>query len=222
MAQYGDISAVAAGYETCPTWAPILGFLAAGLCSTLANFGAAWGTWKSGLGLCSMGVNHPRGIVKNLVAIIMAGVLGIYGLIVSIIIAGGVSSPDNGSNTYSQFMGWAHVCAGLCCGLSCLAAGGTIGLVGEMGVIATGYRAEINNAKASRPLPGEGSGGGGGDAEGGGGGAAPADDGGSGADENKLFVGMLIMLIFSEALALYGLIVALIVSQRQYKCGAEY
>mmetsp|Transcript_43978 Transcript_43978/g.133973 ORF Transcript_43978/g.133973 Transcript_43978/m.133973 type:complete len:217 (-) Transcript_43978:692-1342(-) len=213
---YGE--EVVAGYETCPTWAPILGFLAAGLCSTLANFGAAWGTWKSGLGLCSMGVNHPKGIVKNLVAIIMAGVLGIYGLIVSIIIAGGVTNPDNGANTYSQYTGWAHVCAGLCCGLSCLAAGGTIGLIGEMGVMATGFRAEINLAKASRPLPGQ-VGGGGADEDGGGGGGGAADDGGSGADENKLFVGMLIMLIFSEALALYGLIVALIVSQSQYKCG---
>jgi V-type H+-transporting ATPase 16kDa proteolipid subunit len=35
---------------------------------------------------------------------------------------------------------------------------------------------------------------------------------------NKLYVGMLIMLIFSEALALYGLIVALILSQHNYIC----
>lgn len=37
---------------------------------------------------------------------------------------------------------------------------------------------------------------------------------------NKLYVGMLIMLIFSEALALYGLIVALILSQHSYSCAA--
>ena len=36
---------------------------------------------------------------------------------------------------------------------------------------------------------------------------------------NKLYVGLLIMLIFAEALALYGLIVALILSQSQYTCG---
>jgi len=35
---------------------------------------------------------------------------------------------------------------------------------------------------------------------------------------NKLYVGMLIMLIFAEALALYGLIVALILSQHNYAC----
>lgn len=40
----------------------------------------------------------------------------------------------------------------------------------------------------------------------------------SSAGQNKLFVGMMVMLIFSEALALYGLIVALIVSQNSYEC----
>jgi V-type H+-transporting ATPase proteolipid subunit len=38
---------------------------------------------------------------------------------------------------------------------------------------------------------------------------------------NKLYVGMLIMLIFSEALALYGLIVALILSQHSYSCSSS-
>ena len=214
---------VAAGYEDCPSWAPFLGFFGASMCGILANFGAAWGTWKSGLGLCKMGVNHPGGMIKNLVAIIMAGVLDIYGLIVAIIIAGRITEPDNGVgyNTYSQYNGWAHVGAGLTCGLSCLAAGGTIGMIGETGVIATGLRAEGNMARMFRSMPGAGAKG---DDDDGDDGAAPA---GAGipdttvvmGDENKLFVGMLIMLIFSEALALYGLIVALIVSQASYSCG---
>jgi len=52
-------------------------------------------------------------------------------------------------------------------------------------------------------------------------GGEEGDFGGSGNVEgsNKLYVGMLIMLIFSEALALYGLIVALILSQHNYQCG---
>ena len=211
---------VAAGYEDCPSWAPFLGFFGAAMCGILANFGAAWGTWKSGLGLCKMGVNHPGGMIKNLVAIIMAGVLGIYGLIVAIIIAGRITEPDYnmGGNTYSQYNGWAHVGAGLTCGLSCLAAGGTIGMIGETGVIATGLRAEGNMARMFRSMPG---GGGKEDGEGEDGGAAGGvpDTTVVMGDENKLFVGMLIMLIFSEALALYGLIVALIVSQASYSCG---
>ena len=211
---------VAAGYEDCPSWAPFLGFFGAAMCGILANFGAAWGTWKSGLGLCKMGVNHPGGMIKNLVAIIMAGVLGIYGLIVAIIIAGRITEPDNnmGANTYSQYNGWAHVGAGLTCGLSCLAAGGTIGMIGETGVIATGLRAEGNMARVFRAMPGGGKGEDGGDEDGGAAAGVP-DTAVVMGDENKLFVGMLIMLIFSEALALYGLIVALIVSQASYSCG---
>jgi len=214
---------VISGFDTCPSWAPILGFAGSSICVILANWGAAWGTWKSGLGLCKMGINHPGGIIKNLVAIIMAGVLGIYGLIVAILIAGGVVQPENGSNIYSQYTGYAHLASGLCCGLSCLAAGGCIGIIGETGVLATGLRAEGNLARSWRPIAGETAkvddkqDGAEGDAPAGGGG--PQIAAGQQGDENKLFVGMLIMLIFSEALALYGLIVALIVSQNAYKCG---
>jgi V-type H+-transporting ATPase proteolipid subunit len=43
----------------------------------LANFGSAWGTWKAGLGVCKMGVDYPKGVIKNIVPIVMAGVLGI-------------------------------------------------------------------------------------------------------------------------------------------------
>jgi V-type H+-transporting ATPase proteolipid subunit len=96
-----------------------------------------------------MGVNHPNGIIKNLVAIIMAGVLGIYGLIVSIIISGAISAPGENGNTYSQFSGWAHLAAGLCCGLSCLAAGGATGIARDYGIKATGLRAEVNHAKVN-------------------------------------------------------------------------
>jgi V-type H+-transporting ATPase proteolipid subunit len=77
----------------------------------------------------------------------------------------------------------------LCCGLSCLAAGGTIGVIGDAGVRGFGLKA----ARGRKWFWGEG----GDDDQGG-------DLGSAGAAEaaNKLYVGMLIMLIFSEALAL--------------------
>eukprot|EP00591_Stephanopyxis_turris_P009590 CAMPEP_0195527502 /NCGR_PEP_ID=MMETSP0794_2-20130614/29217_1 /TAXON_ID=515487 /ORGANISM="Stephanopyxis turris, Strain CCMP 815" /LENGTH=200 /DNA_ID=CAMNT_0040658421 /DNA_START=105 /DNA_END=707 /DNA_ORIENTATION=- len=196
-----------AGYETCPSWAPALGFLGASLCIILSNWGAAWGTWKSGIGLCQMGVNHPGGIIKNLVAIIMAGVLGIYGLIVAIIISGGVSSPMNGGNTYSQFTGWAHLSAGLCCGLCCLAAGFATGVAGEYGIIATGLRAELNHAKNTRNTMGMG---------GGGNSAEVVDEG----DAGKLYIGSVTILSFSGAIGLYGFIVSLIITSSDvWACG---
>lgn len=101
--------------------------------------------------------------------------------------------------------------AGLCCGLSCLAAGGTIGIIGDVGVRAFGLKAESGRKWYWNQNEGMGEIGG--------------DDGDRTSSPteaaNKLYVGMLIMLIFSEALALYGLIVALILSQKTYSCAAQ-
>ena len=57
-----------------------------------------------------MGVNYPQGVIKNIVPIVMAGVLGIYGLIVAVIIVQDIRKPDQyGYNAYSTFNGYAHV-----------------------------------------------------------------------------------------------------------------
>ena len=50
------------------------------------NLGAAYGTAKAGVGIASVGVLRQDLIFKSLIPIIMAGILGIYGLIVSIIL----------------------------------------------------------------------------------------------------------------------------------------
>lgn len=55
----------------------------------LLGFGAAYGTAKSGVGLTSMGVLRPDLIMKGVVPIIMAGIIGIYGLVVSVLIGNG-------------------------------------------------------------------------------------------------------------------------------------
>ena len=51
-----------------------------------ANLGAAYGTAKSGIGIASMGVLKPDLIMKSIVPIVMAGILGIYGLIIAVIL----------------------------------------------------------------------------------------------------------------------------------------
>lgn len=208
------MSKILVGYDTCPAWAPAFGYMGAAACMILANFGSAWGTWRAGLGVCNMGITYPKGVIKNIVPIVMAGVLGIYGLIVAVIITQGITPPSASmTTTYSVYNAWSHLAAGLCCGCSCLAAGGTIGMIGDVGVRCFGMKASAGKrAWAS----GEGA-----DA-----GAAADTSAGMGGDQvsaedaNKLYVGLLIMLIFSEALALYGLIVALILSQRQFNCEA--
>lgn len=50
------------------------------------DLGAAYGTAKAGIGISSMGVLKPDLIVKSIVPIVMAGILGIYGLIIAVIL----------------------------------------------------------------------------------------------------------------------------------------
>ena len=115
-----------------------------------ADLGAAYGTAKSGVGVSSMGVMKPDLIMKSIIPVVMAGVLGIYGLIIAVIIANGgaraaspapadcaataVGRPPNpllrptavmpptseGTTKYSSFTGFAHLAAGLACGLRCV------------------------------------------------------------------------------------------------------
>lgn len=150
--------------ETCPASAPFLGFMGAAAALVFANIGAAYGTAKSGVGISAMGVMNPGLVMRNVIPVVMAGVLGIYGLIVAVIIQGSVLKPQEGSNLtqYSLYTGFAHLSAGLCCGLSGLSAGMAIGIVGDTGVRAVGQ-------------------------------------------QEKLFVGMILILIFAEALGLYGM-----------------
>lgn len=69
-----------------------------------------------------------------------------------------------------MYKGFAHLSSGLCCGLSSLAAGIAIGIIGDSAVRALGQT-------------------------------------------DRIFVGMMLMLIFAEAIGLFGLIVALILTQ---------
>ena len=114
----------------------------------------------------SMGVMNPEMVMKNIIPVVMAGILGIYGLIVAVLIQSKISSAGD-ELKYSE--GYQFLSAGLCVGLSGLGAGMAIGIVGDAGVRAVGQ-------------------------------------------QEKLYVGMILILIFAEALALYGLIVGLIVS----------
>ena len=77
----------------------------------------------------------------------------------AIIISGGISLPKGGQgNTYSsQYTGWPHLAAGLCCGLCCLAASRATGIVGKVGIMVTGLRAELSHAKNTQGMMGMGS-----------------------------------------------------------------
>jgi len=153
----------------CAESAPFFGFMGVSAALVFANLGAAYGTAKSGVGISSMGVMNHEAVMKNIIPVVMAGVLGIYGLIIAVILVQAIKAP------YSSYMGFAHLAAGLACGLSGLGAGLAIGIVGDAGVRANGI-------------------------------------------QPKLFVPMVLILIFAEALGLYGLIVGIILSQSKDSC----
>jgi V-type H+-transporting ATPase proteolipid subunit len=79
--------------------------------------------------------------MKSLIPVVMAGILGIYGMIVAVLLSqqGTRNIPIfiflvKQSDDYTSKKGYAHMAAGLACGFSCIAAGFAIGVVGEAGV----------------------------------------------------------------------------------------
>lgn len=89
---------------------------------------------------------------SDIVPVIMAGIIGIYGLVVSVLISDGLKQDG-----YALFTGFIQLGAGLAVGLAGLAAGFAIGIVGDAGVRGT-------------------------------------------AQQPRLFVGMILILIFAEVL----------------------
>ncbi|BGP33651.1 vacuolar ATPase V0 domain subunit c [Rhodotorula toruloides] len=90
--------------------------------------GASYGTAKSGVGIAAMGVLRPDLMMKCIIPVVMAGIIAIYGLVVSVLISGGLASP------MSLYAGFIQLGAGLSVGLAGLSAGFAIGIVGDAGV----------------------------------------------------------------------------------------
>ena len=125
------------------------------------NLGASYGTAKAGVGIASLSVIQPTRVFRGLIPIVMAGILGIYGVIIAVVV---IAKVKQGVDAQA---GYKYLGAGLTCGLSALAAGLAIGVAGDAGVRAY-------------------------------------------AQTDGIFVGMILILIFAEAIGLYGLIVAII------------
>lgn len=89
--------------------------------------GAAIGTAKSGIAIAGIGIFKSELIMKSLIPVVMSGILGVYSLVVSVLIAGDLGP----TQSYSLFQGFLHLGAGLAVGASGLAAGYAIGEVGN-------------------------------------------------------------------------------------------
>jgi len=66
----------------CPSWALAVGYAGVSLSVILCNVGSAIGTYKSGVSLLHAGIRNPKQAMKNIIPIVMSGVIGIYGLVV--------------------------------------------------------------------------------------------------------------------------------------------
>jgi ATP synthase proteolipid subunit len=82
-----------------PAAAAFFGFMGATCGLVFACLGAAYGTAKSGVGICAMGVMRPELIMRSVIPVVMAGVVGIYGLIIAVII---------GTNSKSSLLHFLH------------------------------------------------------------------------------------------------------------------
>ena len=67
-------------------------------------------------------------MMKCIVPVVMAGIIAIYGLVVSVLISGDLKSP------MALYTGFIQLGAGLSVGLAGLAAGFAVGIVGDAGV----------------------------------------------------------------------------------------
>ncbi|KAE8898293.1 hypothetical protein PF005_g30428 [Phytophthora fragariae] len=90
-----------------------------------------------------MGVMRLDLAMRDTIPVVMAGVLGIYALIVAVIIQGSIDPPNGKAPKYGSYTGFAHLAAGLCCGLGGLTAGMVTGVVGDPGVRAVGQQEKL-------------------------------------------------------------------------------
>ncbi|KAF2758488.1 vacuolar ATP synthase 16 kDa proteolipid subunit 2 [Pseudovirgaria hyperparasitica] len=154
--------------ELTPKFAPFIGMAGIAGAMIFGCAGAAFGTAKSGIGIAGVGTFRSDLIMKSLIPVVMSGIIAVYALVIAVLIASDVMAPPAKYSLFSAFM---HLAAGLSVGLSGLAAGYSIGIVGDMGVR-------------------------------------------SYMQQSRIFVGMVLILIFGEVLGLYGLIVGLILNTR--------
>ncbi|KAG5963240.1 v-type proton ATPase 16 kDa proteolipid subunit 2 [Claviceps cyperi] len=164
------LSSITMESDYAPKFAPFFGMAGIAAAMVFGSVGAAYGTAKSGIGIAGVGTFRPDLIMKCLIPVVMSGIIAVYSLVISVLIAQDLA-PPSASQSYALFSGFMHLACGLAVGMTGLAAGYCIGVVGDKGV-----RAYM--------------------------------------EQSRIFVGMVLILIFGEVLGLYGLIVALLLNSR--------
>ncbi|KAG7368201.1 ATP synthase subunit C [Nitzschia inconspicua] len=162
--------------------------LGAALSIFLAALGSAIASGEAGV----YALRSKSGLIYAFVPIIISGVLAIYGIIISVVLAGKLhgAEGDDGS-TISAAQGYRYLCAGLSVGLACAASG--LGMASFIKQSNVGFRHSTSDstvASESAPLLGNG-------------------NGHTTVSVPHCDHKYMLVMVFLEAIALYGLIVAL-------------
>ncbi|UKZ60903.1 uncharacterized protein TrAtP1_002173 [Trichoderma atroviride] len=147
--------------ELSPKFAPFIGMTGIAAAMIFGSIGAAYGTVKSGIGIASVAAFRPDLIIRCLIPVVMSGIIAVYSLVIAVLIAQDIQPPSANNEAYTLFASFMHFTCGLVVGLTGLAAGYCIGIVGDNGV-----RAYMK--------------------------------------QSRVYIGMILILIFGEVLGLYG------------------
>jgi V-type H+-transporting ATPase 16kDa proteolipid subunit len=161
--------------------------LGAALSIFLASLGSAIASAEAGI----YALRSKSGMIA-FVPIIIAGVLAIYGIIISVLLAGKLhgAEGDDGVIAITTAQGYRYLCAGLSVGLACAASGlGMANFIKQSN--AGGHQTPSSSVAPSETVPLLGN-------------SAAAAFSVPPCDHRYMMV-----MVFLEAIALYGLIVAL-------------
>eukprot|EP00996_Jenningsia_fusiforme_P000222 NODE_1179_length_1659_cov_32.971429_g1046_i0.p1 GENE.NODE_1179_length_1659_cov_32.971429_g1046_i0~~NODE_1179_length_1659_cov_32.971429_g1046_i0.p1 ORF type:complete len:486 (+),score=53.99 NODE_1179_length_1659_cov_32.971429_g1046_i0:65-1522(+) len=181
--------------------AALSGAMGAVAAMTFSALGAGYGIAKTSGGVTAMGFLAPEALLRGLIPVVMAELLGMYGFISALNIVSGLDPV-----TYSLRGGFMDLAAGLTIGLSCLAAGLSIGTLGDANIRTyalyrrmEGHRQTAKSDPRSEdegpPLPA---------------GQTTSTSTDYAVGGRRVFAAMILMLIFAEGIGLYGLIVSLL------------
>jgi V-type H+-transporting ATPase proteolipid subunit len=85
--------------ELAPKFAPFIGMAGIAAAMIFGCIGAAYGTAKSGIGIAGVGTFRPDLIMKCLIPVVMSGIIAVYSLVISVLIAEDLDPSKN----YSLF-----------------------------------------------------------------------------------------------------------------------